>query len=69
LGSPASRLQAGSTRKRIAGCEVFYNAELWKGVNLTADLQYIDSAFGNGPLVAETPGDAWVGGLRLRIVL
>lgn len=51
------------------GVEVFYDAELWRGVNLTADLQYVDSAFGSGPLVTDTPDDAWVGGLRLRIVL
>ena len=51
------------------GYEIFYNAELMKGVELTADLQYIDSAFGKGPLVTETPDNAWVGGLRLRIVL
>jgi porin len=51
------------------GFEIFYNAEIWSGVNLTADLQYIDSAFGNGPLVTSTPDNAWVGGLRLRIVL
>jgi hypothetical protein len=40
-----------------------------RGVELTADLQYIDSAFGDGPLVTETPDNAWVGGLRLRLVL
>lgn len=51
------------------GFEAFYNAELWPGVNLTADLQYIDSAFGKGRLVTETPDNAWVGGLRLRIEL
>jgi len=51
------------------GFEVFYNAELMLGVELTADLQYIDSAFGNGPLVTETPDNVWVGGLRLRLVL
>jgi porin len=51
------------------GFEVFYNAELARGINLTADLQYVDSAFGNGPLVREVPDDAWIGGLRLRIVL
>lgn len=31
--------------------EVFYNAELLKGVNLTADLQYIDPSFGSGSLI------------------
>jgi len=51
------------------GVEVFYNAELWPGLNLTADLQYISPSFGNGSLVSETPDDAWVGSLRLRIVL
>jgi len=51
------------------GYEIFYNAELMRGVELTADLQYIDSAFGKGLLVTETPDNAWVGGLRLRIVL
>ncbi|MEN8181029.1 MAG: carbohydrate porin [Myxococcota bacterium] len=51
------------------GFEAFYNAEIWRGVNLTVDLQYIDSAFGSGPLVRDTPDNAWIGGLRLRIVL
>jgi hypothetical protein len=51
------------------GFELFYNVELWQGVNLTVDFQYIDSAFGSGPLVTETADDAWIGGLRLRIVL
>jgi len=51
------------------GFEIFYTAEVWRGVNLTADLQYVDQALGNGPLVSRTPDDAWVGGLRLRIAL
>lgn len=51
------------------GVEVFYNAELWPGVNLTADLQYVDPSFGSGPLVSETPDVAWIGGLRLRVAL
>jgi hypothetical protein len=51
------------------GFEAFYNAEFWPGINLTADLQCINSAFGKGPLVTETPDNAWVGGLRLRIEL
>jgi carbohydrate-selective porin OprB len=51
------------------GFEAFYNAELWPGVNLTADLQYVDQAFGNGILVNRTPEEAWIGGLRLRIAL
>jgi porin len=50
------------------GVEVFYNAELVHGINLTADLQYIDTGFGNGSLVTEVPSDAWIGGFRLRIV-
>jgi hypothetical protein len=33
------------------GFDVFYNAELWPGMNLTAHPKYIDSAFGNGTLV------------------
>jgi porin len=51
------------------GVEFFYNAELWTGVNLTADIQYIETGLGSGVLVTETPEDAWVGGLRLRIAL
>jgi porin len=51
------------------GFEVFYNVEIWRGFNLTADLQYIESSLGGGRLVTEEPDDAWVGGLRLRIVL
>lgn len=52
------------------GYEVFYTFELFPGVDLTADLQYIENGLGNGPLVKETPDDdTWIGGLRLRIVL
>lgn len=55
--------------KDETGLEAFYNLELTRGINLTVDLQYIDSAFGKGPLVKKTPDNAWVGGLRLRVVL
>ena len=51
------------------GFEIFYNIHLLQGLNLTADLQYIDTALGTGPLVTRGADDAWVGGLRLRIVL
>jgi porin len=51
------------------GVEMFYNAEILKGVNLTADLQYIDPSFGSGLLVTTTPDKAWIAGLRLRIML
>jgi hypothetical protein len=49
--------------------EIFYTIQLSWEVAITADLQYVDSGQGNGLLVAETPDNAWVGGLRLRIVL
>lgn len=48
---------------------MFYSAELWKGVHLTTDLQYIDGSFGNGLLVVETPDNVWIAGLRLRVIL
>ncbi len=51
------------------GFEVFYNIHLLQGLSLTADLQYIDTGLGNGLLVTQRPDDAWVGGLRLRLVL
>ncbi len=51
------------------GFEIFYNIHLLQGLTLTADFQYIDTGLGSGPLVAEKPDDAWVGGLRLRLVL
>ena len=47
---------------------MFYNLHLIRGVTLSADLQYIDTSFGAGDFVTRTPDDAWVGGLRLRIV-
>ena len=51
------------------GFEVFYNIHLIQGLTLTADLQYVDTALGSGPLVPQGSDDAWVGGLRLRLVL
>jgi len=51
------------------GFEIFYNIHLLPGLTLTADFQYIDTGLGGGPLVIEKPDDAWVGGLRLRLVL
>ena len=51
------------------GFEIFYNIHLLPGLTLTADFQYIDTGLGVGPLVTEEPDDAWVGGLRLRLVL
>ena len=51
------------------GCEMFYSFQIMPAVALTFDLQYIDTGLGDGLLVTETPDDAWVGGLRLRIVL
>jgi porin len=51
------------------GVEVFYNVHLLEGLSLTADLQYIDTGLGSGPLVTEPPDNAWIGGLRLRFVL
>jgi len=51
------------------GCEMFYAFQILPAIALTFDLQYIDTGLGNGRLVTETPDDAWVGGLRLRIVL
>jgi porin len=55
--------------KEETGAEIFYTVQLSREVAITADLQYVDSGQGNGLLVAETPDNAWVGGLRLRIVL
>ena len=51
------------------GFEIFYTLQLLPGLAFTADLQYIDTGLGNGPLVSESPDNAWVGGLRLRLVL
>ncbi len=51
------------------GFEIFYTLQLLQGLALTADLQYIDTGLGNGPLVITPPDNAWVGGLRLRLVL
>ena len=51
------------------GFEIFYTLQLLPGLAFTADLQYIATGLGNGPLVNETPDNAWVGGLRLRLVL
>jgi porin len=51
------------------GFEMFYTLQLFQGLALTADLQYIDTGLGDGPLVRETPDNVWVGGLRLRLVL
>ena len=51
------------------GFEMFYNVQIMPAIALTFDLQYIDTGLGDGLLVTETPDDAWVGGLRLRIVL
>jgi len=50
------------------GGEVFYTVQVLRGVDLTADLQYIDTGRGDGPLAIQTPDNAWVGGLRLRLV-
>jgi carbohydrate-selective porin OprB len=50
------------------GFEMFYSVQLLEAVTVTADFQYIDTALGGGPLVLEKPDDAWVGGLRLRVV-
>ena len=55
--------------EKETGVEVFYNAEIWKGINLTGDLQYVDPSFSGGPLVSREPDKAWIAGLRLRIVL
>ncbi|MBW2389193.1 MAG: carbohydrate porin [Deltaproteobacteria bacterium] len=51
------------------GFEMFYSVHLLQGLTITADLQFIDSGLGSGPLVSEKPDDAWAGGLRLRLVL
>ena len=49
--------------------ELFYDFHLLEGLTLTADLQYILTGLGSGALVTQSPDDAWVGGLRLRLVL
>ncbi len=51
------------------GVELFYTLQLLPGLAFTGDLQYINTGLGDGPLVKETPDNAWVGGLRLRLVL
>jgi len=51
------------------GFEIFYNFHLLPGLTVTADFQYVDTGLGGGPLVTKKPDDAWVGGLRLRLVL
>ena len=55
--------------KEETGFEIFYTFQLLPGVALTTDLQYIDTGRGNGLLVTETPNNAWIGGIRLRLVL
>jgi porin len=51
------------------GIEVFYNVHLLEGLSLTTDFQFIDTGLGGGIFVTEKPDNAWVGGLRLRLVL
>jgi porin len=63
-GFPLPQLGIGDE----TGFEMFYNIHLLQGATLSVDLQYIDTSFGQGDFVTRTPDDAWVGGLRLRIV-
>jgi len=55
--------------KEETGVEMFYNFKLLPEIELTLDLQYIDTGLGNGRFVTKTPSDAWVGGIRLRFIL
>jgi len=50
------------------GFEMFYTVQVLKDVDVTADLQYIETGLGDGLLVTETPDNAWVGGVRVRLV-
>jgi carbohydrate-selective porin OprB len=51
------------------GCEIFYTFQVLPGLALTFDFQYIDTGLGRGSLVNKTPDNAWIGGIRLRLVL
>jgi porin len=51
------------------GFEAFYCYQITPAVALTADLQYVDSGLGTGTLVTNDTDNAWVGGLRLNLVL